>query len=481
MEPRLTELTDEFYGILEGIRSSGYVEAEVATTLTRLGWALYSDSIYGADRTMVLNNASLMLRKDPMARNAIRIWQSFVLGSGMTWDAGTLSVNNPKVKMLKKFWGSAKNNRFTRFKGQRDAYEKLLAEGEIYYGIFTGVDGTTPIIRTFPDSTEFLDPVTDPEDRTVILLYPRKFTVKKWVFTDQGPEVDSSSPQNEQIKYYRAWDADPAKIKALQISPDKIVPKVTINRLCINEYKMRGYPLVESSIDWMKAFKGFMEDRVTMARASARYAWNLKGAVSEPVLRTAMSALETGESATTNRPGTSGVGRIFGSNSFDLTPMRGSSGGSEAREDARLIRQMVGAGVGITEPNLTGDPSVGNLASLTAMDGVMARNFVSDQFLLRDFWMDIFSAVLANGSEDMNVLSQTIEWVKGNLTVSYPSVVVDDVVGMVGALVQAAPYLPEEFLQSRILKVFGEKDPNVWLDNEGKESASTTPTNPPEV
>lgn len=445
--------------VAEAIKDNPWLEANQLMALRTLGWIMVKDALGAQERKDVVDKARFMIRKDPMGRNAARIWEAFVIADGMKWDYPDERTNDREAKALEAFTSFTQNRPALRYEAQRKAYRSLLTDGEVLYAVFFGAQGTIPVTRFLKDSTEFLDPITHPDDDATVLYYVRKFYPSSWKFDTKGVPIFEVGDE-EEIQFYRAWDADDLMIRSLGVRPpsSKIMKNAVGIRLTLNEDENRGWPMPEASVDWIKAFKGFMEDRVTISRALARFAWRLKGNVDQSHLSGVINELENYSADLDANIGT-GVGRVFSSNRLNLDPIRTSTGGHEARSDARLIRQQVGAGVGITEPNLTGDPSVGNLASLTAMDGTMARNFVTDQSLLQSFWADLFSCVLTQGRGDANVITQAIEWVEQNVTVAYSPLVEEDIKKRIDSLEVSAAFIPSKWVGMEMLRAFGEKDP----------------------
>ena len=454
------------------------LEANQLQQLRTIGWILLSSSLSGATRDTIVAQSRLLIKKDPLARNAARIWEAYVIGEGMNWTVTSKSERGKNVNLLRDFWNSPKNRAALKFQAQRESYKALLADGETHFILFFGPRGTVPIIRAMKDSLEFRNPLTHPEDKSQTIYHVRTHTPVEYDFTDQGPVVKPSTDQK--VQYIRAWDADLSSVQSSGISPPEadILKGAVCLRVTVNEEAGRGWPHNEPAIDWVRSFKGFMEDRVTISRALARFAWQLKGKGSEAQLEGMISRLENVASDADIRRG-HGVGKTIGvPENVDMKPIKTETGGSSARADARLIRQQVGAGVGITEPNLTGDPSVGNLASLTAMDGVMARNFQTDQMLMRETWRDLLSAVLTRGKSDPRVIEDAIGWARDYLDIDYPAIVTEAVEDTVTAIIAAAVYLPPDWVTRQLLTTLGEKNIEQVLKDEKDRVAQLPPDDP---
>jgi len=432
-----------------------------------MGWMLLSDAMSTSGRSEIVAQSRLLARKDPLGRNANRIWESYVVGDGMTWDTIKDSESTPNSRLLLDWWNLSKNRPALNFQAQRKAYKSLLTDGELHYILFFGPLGTIPVIRLMEDSTEFIDPITHPDDRATVLYFVRRYSPESWSFGEHGPQKTVET--EERFQYIKAWDADLTVLKEAGINPPRadILQGALAIRATINESLSRGFPMNESALDWIRSFKGFMEDRVTISRALSRFAWRLTGKGTETQIDSIISEIENKKPDSDINAGR-GVGKIFGSNEkLKLEALRPPSGGADSRTDARLIRQMAGAGMGITEPNLTGDPSVGNLASLTAMDGSMHRNFSTDQALMKDTWRDVFSAVITRGKADPRVIEEAISWVRESLDIDFPVIVAQDLKIYSDAVSVLSPWLPREWISKNALVAFGEKNPEQVLNELG--------------
>ena len=135
-ETRLRELAprDELELILRETVLS--VEADFA--LEDEGWitlsAISGDVISSDERIANLKLSRLWSVKDPMGKQAIRLWTDYTFGSGMTWSVN--EENKATKKALESFWDSKDNQKILGAAGQRKSSNKLLIDGEIFFVIF---------------------------------------------------------------------------------------------------------------------------------------------------------------------------------------------------------------------------------------------------------------------------------------------------------------------------------------------------------
>ena len=83
---------------------------------------------------------------------------------------------------------------------------------------------------------------------------------------------------------------------------------------------------------------------------------------------------------------------------INLESLPRTTGASDATADANGLKLMVSAGTGIML-HYFGDPSTGNLATATAMELPMQKQFGAYQVFWKDAWRDIFSVVLDEDPE----------------------------------------------------------------------------------
>lgn len=453
---KVNEVLDEMG--MDGIA----LEADVMSAMMQMGWVPMSYNSLWDDRAQTVAGSRRLARKDPLAANAIRLWLAFVIGQGFEFAVRPDQEGSPEGQRLIRFWEHAQNRSVFRFQGQKGAYRELLLEGELHFSIFFGAPDTVPVVRHIEPSTRFLKPILDPNDATREIYYPYRSTKVHIDYKDDGPEY---TEKEDIVRYFRSWDATIWDLTRVR-KPPNVQNRATMVKWSINQHDGRGWPLLESVIDWIRAYKGFMEDRVSFSRAMAKFAWRLRDKISPTDARALAARVEQLNAEAMAEGKTSG-GVFTSGDNLNLEPASTSTHGDSARNDARLLRQQICAGVGITEPNLTGDPSVGNLASLTAMDAVMTVAFMSDQFLLMDGWRDIFSSVVCNGVHFAEQISAANRWVRDNVIISVPDVVQEDRMARINGLLASADRLPPTWLTLQLLRALGEEAPESIITEDG--------------
>ena len=168
---RLSELAprDELELLIREATAS--VEADLA--LEDEGWvnlsARSADVITPAERITNLKLSRLYSAKDPMGKQAIRLWTDYTFGPGMTWQ----TEDDAAQKALKSFWGAKANKAVLSARGQRKSSDKLLVDGEVFFVLFLGAGGAATV--RWIDPLEITEIITDPDDMEDVRYYRRQW------------------------------------------------------------------------------------------------------------------------------------------------------------------------------------------------------------------------------------------------------------------------------------------------------------------
>ena len=347
------------------------VEDELA--LEDRGWVNLSNVVYTGltpqERITAVKNSRLYFIKDPLARQAIRLWTNYSFGSGMTFDAEDENVQ----KIINNHWLSKTNRPILGTQGQLKSSDKLLVDGEIFFALFPGRSGEVTVRRI--DPLEITEIITNPDDIEDVRYY-----VRQW-----------ATPQGQMRKsIYRSLQL--AKVVDIP-TPDSTGSLVTatedalVYHMAINTIGQRGNPLLLPAIDWIKQYRRFLAARVAVMLAAARFAWKTKfegGA-------TALSAIKNTFDDKTPEAGA----MLLENMGVTTTPIRSETGAKNAYDDARLIKLQVSAAVGIPE-QYWGDISTGNLATAKTVELPMLKQFQSYQKTWQDGYRDMDELVLAS-------------------------------------------------------------------------------------
>lgn len=419
------------------IEATASVEADLA--LEDAGWINLSgqtgDVITSQERITNLQLSRLYATKDPMGKQAIRLWTDYTFGSGMAWD----TEDKPAKKALEGFWSSPANQAVLSARGQRKSSDKLLIDGEVFFAIFLGPEGKAKI--RLIDPLEITEIITDPDDKEDVRFYRRQ-----WSDTTGTPHTtiyrSTTNIKNEATK-----DSLGATV---QKTDDALIYHLTYNTIT-----QRGNPLLLPALIWMKYHTKFLSSRIAIMLALAKFAWKskVKGG------QTAVDAIK----AKTNQQQINAASQLIENLGVDTTPIKAETGASAAYQDGRMIKLMIAAAVGIPEQYF-GDISIGNLATAKTVELPMMKMFQSYQKVWEDTYQDIDEVVLAHNNVAIDV----------HIDRDFPAIAPADVMAIGQALTQILQVMPEfaysPDVQQIALMTLGINDPAEVLDAMSKEA-----------
>ena len=440
-------------GELEAILREAVQSVETALSLEDQGWINLSgttaDVIDPNARIMNLKLSRLYSVKDPMGKQAIRLWTDYTFGTGLTWSVD--DDNKDTKRILTEFWNGKHNQPVLSARGQRKSCDKGLIDGEVFFAIFLGAKGEATI-RTV-DPLEITEIITDPDDKESEMYYKR-------MWSDTQGKV--------QTGYYRSTTnikGEPAK----GIGGTEVVftQEALIYHLAFNTITQRGNPLLLPALDWLRQYRRFLASRVAIMLALARFAWRSK--------------VKGGTQAVSNIKGkldakTPDAGSVLVENlGVDTTPIKTESGAKAAYEDGRQLKLQVAAAVGIPEQYF-GDISSGNLATAKTVELPMKKMFESHQRVWADTYKDINEVVLESAG---------IKPDKWYVDMDFPVIAPEDMAAAAQAFAQILTVMPQiansdDVIQQALMSL-GINDPAQVLDDikkAGEMAAQAEESNP---
>lgn len=438
--------------IAELREAMAHVERQLS--LEDQGWvrAAAAGDMPANERIQTVKVSRIYAMKDPLCKQAIRLWTDYTFGSGMTWN----SEDEATYGILSRYWGSKDNRRTLSAHGQRQSSDKLLIDGEVFFAVFASPDGRSTVRRI--DPLEITEIISDPDDAESVQYYKREW------FTPQG---------QPRTGYYRS----PGN---LNNSPCSDVQGRTITadldgvvfHLAYNSTGERGNPLLLPVLEWVRLYRQFMASRVAIMLSMARFAWKVKSTGGSSEVSSVQAALD-GQSAP--------AGSFWAENAgAELTPIKIDTGSSQAYNDGRMLKLQVCSGVGWPEQYFA-DISIGNLATAKTVELPVAKMCQSYQRVWADFYDEIDGYVLdvAGVPEDSRVIDR-----------DFPSIAPEDQASMAASIQQIVQTLPElghsrDVLQQALMSI-GVINTNEVLNalekdssRREKEKAEMTPGMPP--
>ena len=392
----------------------------------------------GLDRTHVNEQARKYYFTDPTARHMVQLHNYYTFGRGVSIRAKDEEAD----KVVQAFWKSTRNRAsISRVRPQWLLARDLKLDGELFLALFTSKLTGKVTLRQIP-----------PTDISKIVYVPGdpnmpKFFVHHAVLPN-GKRVEQYLPD------WRVADNDGKFHNHLLWGKHT---EVAVMHVLAEDFDGRGISDLVASIPWIKALKGFMEDRATLSLALATHAFRMK--IKGNKNAASRMAAKFQEYETSQKAGDGdGRERRQGANTFianeavDYEQMQVDSKAANAYQDMRMFRQQSGIGMGVFEHYL-GDPSTGNLATATAMELPMLKMFEFGQ----EAWGDVFSDIgefvirqairygdLRNGAVEVDSSGTVPMWelipdddVDYGVDVNFPPIIERDLTKTMGALAQA--------------------------------------------
>jgi len=376
-----------------------FTRADIELALDDRGWLVPGRQWTSADldaqtRTTLVAKARLYWLRDPLMKQAVRLWTDYALGTGASWDSKDIKVK----EQCDAFAKGRRNKSIMNSEGQRRSSKKLLVDGELFFVIFDAdSDDEMKTIRRI-DCLQITDIICDPDDEEHVLGY-RRLTAQ------------------DKIMYYADWrnDDDDDALLIQQDDPsskgkigNKVEKDCKVYHLPFDTLLKRGNGLLSCNLDWSKEHRRFMEARVEITQALAKFAWKGKVKGGQGIINQLQSKLQStyavaGMTMVERHPQTAPGGTWLENAGVDLAPMPRATGGGDARSDGDQLKLMVSAGTGIML-HYFGDPSTGNLATAEAMELPMLKMFQSYQSFWQDAYRDIFSIAIDEDPSEPDVI-----------------------------------------------------------------------------
>lgn len=343
-------------------------QVETELSLEDSGWINLSSSkdvVPESQRKAYILQSRLYEAKDPLAKQAIRLWVDYTFGTGMEWSCESERV----TAVLDSFYNSPLNSKVLSPRGQRRCAKKLLIDGELFYAIFLSRAGST--IRLI-DPLEITEIITDTDDADNEMYYKREWT------DNQGKQHTNYYASYTNIKNAPAKTSTGDTISGGEKG-------VVVYRFPLDNTSQRGYPLLLPALDWVKQYRRFLASRVAIMLALARFAWKskLKGSAAQ------VAAVKN----VLNSQQIPAGSMLFENEATDMQPIKVETGSADAYQDGRMLKLQVAAAVGIPEQYF-GDISIGNLATAKTVELPMMKMFQSFQSVCDGTYDDIDRIIL---------------------------------------------------------------------------------------
>jgi len=424
-------------GELDEILREAVQSVEQSLSLEDRGWVNLSgttaDVIDPNVRIANLKLSRLYATKDPMGKQAIRLWTDYTFGTGMTWS---VSEENKQTKgIIEGFWNGKHNQSVLSARGQRKSCDKGLIDGEVFFALFLGGNGEATIRTISP--LEITEIITDPDDIETEMYYKRTW-------------ADTQGEVNED--YFRSTTNIEGKPSKSATGQDiQTTDGAVIYHVAFNTITQRGNPLLLPALDWLRQYRRFLASRVAIMLALARFAWRSKVKGGTAAVANIKGKLD----AKTPAAGSDLIENL----GVDTQPIKTDSGAKGAYEDGRQLKLQISAAVGIPEQYF-GDISSGNLATAKTVELPMMKMFQSHQQVWLDTYRDINKVVLESAGVPQD---------KQYVDMDFPVIAPEDVAAAAEAFAQILTVMPQIAVSDDVIQqalmTLGINDPAQVLED----------------
>src|SRR3990167_9201124 len=355
--------------------------------------------------------------RTPLIGSACDVIAHYVWGKGVERE-GRDEDANAVVQDL--FDDKGMRRALTRARARVARDSQLTYEGNIFFALYRNPGSGRVTARVIP-TDQVTDIVCDPEDSTQPWLYRRRFTSRRP--TNAGELASSTEdlwlPAYDYFPTTFPASLDGAPVRA-DINTGPVIYHLAIGGLADSVW---GLPKTLSVLDWARAYKDFLSDWSSVVRSLSRFAWR----ATTPRWKSARVIAEL-----ESRFGVEGASAIFDENpppttgsvaamsdDVGLTPIP-KTGATISADDAKALRLMVDAGMGIPDPILSGDPAQGTLATAKSLDRPTELMMMHRQAVWSEVFADlgtyaIESAAIAPAGQ----LSGQVTFADGHRMVTY--------------------------------------------------------------
>jgi hypothetical protein len=355
-----------------------YWELELA--LEDRGWqrqlamAQTEFSRYGIQQIILISR--LYFIKNPLVRRGVELCADYVFGRGMQITSDDEDANT----CIEQFMEANQKQLGVTALLQKE--RTLKTDGNLFWALFTDQATGMVMVQTI-DAAEVEDVITDPDNSDV-----EWFVKRRWIQAVFDPETGATQ-QISKVCWYVALGYEtnatafgPQQEPVMRVAGE---PVYVYHRKVGGIEKWRfGCPEVYPMIDWVRAYKHYLEDWCTIQRAFARFSWDVKtkgGAGAIANLKNALATTlanggtwwEQNPAPNTGSPWISGPGTT-------LQPFKTPQNNPEA---SRRVAMMACSAIGLPETMLLGDATTGSLATAVSLDRPTELKFTQRQELWR--------------------------------------------------------------------------------------------------
>lgn len=337
------------------------------------------DAVTGLDRVHVNEQARRYYHLDPTLRHMVQLRNSYTFGRGVTLRAADEDVD---TYIQEAFWNHPLNrDQISRAAAQYKLNRDMQLGGEIFFMLLTSRVTGKVIVRVIHPS------------RIKLVIYKNGDAIA-YQYMMETTENGTRQSHDIIIPDWRYDGDDRAQAQARPFfgaNTNVAMMHVIGNEFAGSDGQRRGISPLSVSIPWIKAMKGFMEDRASLQLARSLIAVMVTVSGNRQAVARVRDQFNNYESEqrypmADGRERRQGANTLVKNKALDYEMVNVPQDARNAYEDARMLRQQAGIGQGVFEPFM-GDSGNSNLATATAMNLPMKKQYEFEQ----QFWGDVFA------------------------------------------------------------------------------------------
>lgn len=326
------------------------------------------------DRLRAVDESRYMAHYDVQTGGAVEMWTNFGFGQRVQ-----IAPRDPEaVQPWSDFWNARANAPVLGQRKLQRLSDDLITDGEYFLVFYAStLDGAVTLRRLRTEQIAQI--VTEKDDPDIPLAYVQNRA--------EGGQV-----------YYPDWQASEEQQARVDLPPGaqwigdlRQATRVVVLHAALNEINGRGWPQLRRALEWARAYKDFLGDRATVARAVAMFVDKLKvkggsRAVDDAVARlqsTLATSSVSGERNPPPAPGSTWIENEAATRS--RLPL--ATGAGDAQTDGMTLLGQFAAGSGIPLHWLGRPDAMQNRATARESSRPWYEQIESYQL----FWSDVFS------------------------------------------------------------------------------------------
>lgn len=410
---------------------------------------------------------------NPLIRRAVNVRTYYTWGQGVE-----IAGRDPDVNEVVQAFLDDDLNQTVLFghEAREEKDRSLQLDGNLFLACVTSPLTGSVQVRSIP-WTEITRIISNPQDKA-----DRWFYLREWNATTVDP-LNGSVGEARHKQLYPALGFRPAtRAKSLNVQGAAVEIAWDSPTLHVKTSALDGMDFgisdVYAALPWARAFKGFLEDWASLAKALSRFAWRGK---TRPGRAAALRAKIEEPGTVTGVRSAPGAGQAFiaGDDVTDLTPIS-KTGATLDADSGRPLAMMVGAAMDLPYTILMGDADLGNLATAKTLDRPTELAMKSRQEMWAAILRTLFDyQVLESVRAPQGQLKGTIkrdengrEFVVLNgdadstIDLTWPSILEHDVKELVDAIVAAdgTGHVPPDIICRLLLTALGVEDVDEIMD-----------------